>query len=160
MESLSKLPNKQAGSKEEQELKDASRRKAVKSIAVGSAVVGAAALIPFSSLAYSKMQTKLLAPAGAHQSDSNVGYFAYAYLGQIGTATPTRDSTGAISSINYQSGDGTAGVNVNVARNSDGSIASVSNNVFDNNLSPPVSITATANVNRNPDGSISNIVWS
>lgn len=148
---------------------DFSRRKAMKSIAAGSAIVGAAALIPLETLlkksdylsnSTKKSGIKVLAPVSDYPSVDNVGYFAYAYLGQVGTETPTRNSDGSIASINYQNSGGTAGVNVTVTREADGSISSISNNLFDNNSSPLVNITATQTVNRNPDGSIQNVVWS
>jgi hypothetical protein len=158
---------------EKQRPENASRRKAVRTIAVGSAIVGAAALIPLGTLSKGltsdktgpKPSVKLLSPfSGSLNSDPDVASVAYVNIGQIGTGTVARDeNTGAISSINYASPDNSVTASITVGpRNPDGSIQTINVIVTDSNtVSPdPYTANATATVGRNQDGSISKIVWT
>jgi hypothetical protein len=157
---------------QQQKPPDVSRRKAVKTIAVGSAVVGAAAVIPLESLAKrfssskndSKNTTKVLSPLGKNgiNSDIDIASVSYVNLGQLGSGTISRDNSGAIASINYASSDGpppsvTASVSVG-SRNSDGSLKTVNATV--NDTISGYNANSTATITRNPDGSISEVVWT
>jgi hypothetical protein len=133
--------------------KKISRRKALKRVAVGSALLaasGTTTLVPM----LSKREASGASADLTQGIESADAYQSLAYLGLNATATPTRDSSGDIIGITYGPASDGSTLSVTVNRNPDGTIASIVNSISPGNL------TETLTVNRNPDGTVASLVWS
>jgi hypothetical protein len=143
---------------------DVNRREAIKKLAVGSAILGAAAIIPLGSLERGMgygSNAKALGASLLMNSDPNVASVGYLYLGQVGTGAINRDNTGSVSDIIFSSPDNSVNASISIpsgGRNADGSINMINASVAD--ATTGYSANATAKINRNPDGSISSIDWT
>lgn len=127
------------------------RRKALKQVAVGSAILAAAGTVAAPVLSKTKVAGLGTDQLGIGTADA---YQSLAYLGLNGTITPTRDSNGDIVAISYGPASDGSSLSVTVNRNADGTIASIVNSIS------PENVTETLTVNRNPDGTIASLVWS